>query len=146
MRENAKIGKSGDGREMHYSAGVIIVCDGKYLLLERKYPPPGFACPAGHIDKGEESKETALRELREETGIELNDIEFICEEEINPDKISQCQNLPHYWYLFRASVDSEDVTIQQDEVKSFTWRTPKEMGDIQLEEVWTHWFKKLGII
>ena len=51
------------------SAGVVLFRDGKkrkYLLLEHSY---GWDLPKGIMDKGEKSQETALRELREETGI-----------------------------------------------------------------------------
>jgi bis(5'-nucleosidyl)-tetraphosphatase len=51
------------------SAGVVLFREGKkrkYLLLKHSY---GWDFPKGIMDKGEKSKETALRELKEETGI-----------------------------------------------------------------------------
>jgi 8-oxo-dGTP pyrophosphatase MutT (NUDIX family) len=51
------------------SAGVVLFREGKkreYLLLEHSY---GWDFPKGIMDKGEKSRETALRELKEETGI-----------------------------------------------------------------------------
>ena len=51
------------------SAGVVLFREGKkreYLLLEHSY---GWDFPKGIMDKGEKSQETALRELKEETGI-----------------------------------------------------------------------------
>ncbi len=141
-----KLGKSKDGREMHYSAGVIVECNSKYLMLDRKNPPPGFACPAGHIDEGEGPKTAAIREVFEETGIKLEDVEFVLEEEIDSFKISQCQNLPHYWYLYRASVDSEDFVLEKEEEKSLAWYTKDEIKNLNLEEVWEYLFKKLEIL
>lgn len=139
-----KIGKSSDGKEMHYSAGIIIECNNKYLLLDRINPPPGFACPAGHIDIGEDPKTAVLRELKEETGIILDNAKFICEEEI---PWNYCKSVTvHYWYLYCASVDSEDAVIDTDEAKSMRWYTVPEMKGLKLEEVWLHWFKKLKII
>ncbi len=67
---------------MHYSAGVIVTHDGKILMLDRKNPPPGFACPAGYVDEGEDPKSAALREVFEETGIKLPDAVFILEKEL----------------------------------------------------------------
>lgn len=141
-----KLRKSKDGREMHYSAGVIVECNSKYLMLDRKNPPPGFACPAGHIDEGEGPKTAAIREVFEETGIKLEDVEFVLEEEIDSFKISQCQNLPHYWYLYRASVDSEDFVLEKEEEKSLAWYTKDEIKNLNLEEVWEYLFKKLEIL
>lgn len=52
------------------SAGVVLFRKGKkreYLLL--KYPAGHWDFPKGIMEKGEKSQETALRELKEETGI-----------------------------------------------------------------------------
>ena|SRR3989344_8821066 len=145
MENRPKTGKSSDGREMHYSVGIIVECNKKYLLLERVNTPPGFACPAGHIDEGENQEIAALRELEEETGIHKKEIEFICEEEI-PWNYCTSNAEAHYWYVYQTSVDLEDVTIQKEEARSFGWYSAEEMKDLRLEEVWHYWFKKLGII
>ena len=144
MENRQKIGQSSDGREMHYTAGIIVECNKKYLLLERINPPPGFASPAGHIDEGENQKTAALRELEEETGINKKEIEFICEEEI---PWNYCKSAKaHYWYLYKTSINSEDVIIQKEEARSFGWYSAEELKDLKLEEIWRYWFKKLEII
>ena len=142
--EIKKIGTSSDGREMHYSAGVIIECKGKYLLLDRINPPFGLACPAGHIDEGEDPKVACLRELREETGITLEDVEFICEEEILWNFCKSAE--VHYWYLYKAQVESESVTLEKEGAKSISWYSAEEMKSLNLEKVWEYWLKKLKII
>jgi 8-oxo-dGTP diphosphatase len=39
------------------------------VLIERKYPPPGWALPGGFVDVGETLEEAAVREAREETSL-----------------------------------------------------------------------------
>lgn len=46
----------------------------EYLLLQ--YPAGHWDFPKGHIEEGENEKEAALRELREETGIKEKEIEL----------------------------------------------------------------------
>lgn len=59
---------------IHYTADTVLIADGTHVLLIRRRwsPYKGYwALPGGHVDAGEESWETAYRELHEETGLEL---------------------------------------------------------------------------
>jgi len=48
-----------------HAAGLGIV------LVERKNPPPGWALPGGFVDYGESCEAAALREAKEETGLDV---------------------------------------------------------------------------
>jgi 8-oxo-dGTP diphosphatase len=41
------------------------------VLIERKHPPPGWALPGGFVDPGETLEQAAVREAREETGLDV---------------------------------------------------------------------------
>lgn len=49
-----------------YEAGRGIV------LIERKNPPYGWALPGGFIDYGESAETAAIREAKEETGVDVS--------------------------------------------------------------------------
>jgi len=39
------------------------------VLIERRYPPPGWAIPGGFVDVGESIEQAAVREAQEETAL-----------------------------------------------------------------------------
>jgi len=63
-------------------SGVIVKCQDKVLLCKRapyKSYPNMWSIPGGKIEKGEDTKEAAIREFLEETNIDLSskDLEFV---------------------------------------------------------------------
>lgn len=47
------------------------------VLIERKNPPHGWALPGGFVDYGETVEQAAVREAREETGLEVELIRLL---------------------------------------------------------------------
>ncbi|HIQ49504.1 MAG TPA: NUDIX hydrolase [Aquifex aeolicus] len=41
------------------------------VLIERKYPPVGLSLPGGFVEIGETVEEAAIREMKEETGLDV---------------------------------------------------------------------------
>lgn len=60
-----------DGRGPALTVDVIIELDGGIVLIERRNPPHGWALPGGFVEYGETVEEAAVREAREETGLEV---------------------------------------------------------------------------
>lgn len=50
---------------------VIIEYQGKIVLIKRKNPPYGWALPGGFVEYGETVEQSAIREVKEETGLDL---------------------------------------------------------------------------
>ena len=42
------------------------------VLIERRYPPHGWALPGGFVDVGETLEQAAIREAKEETGLDVS--------------------------------------------------------------------------
>lgn len=50
---------------------VIELSGGGIVLIERRNPPPGWALPGGFVDVGETVEQAAVREAKEETGLDV---------------------------------------------------------------------------
>lgn len=56
---------------------IIVRKGNSILLIERKYEPKGWAIPGGFVNYGEKVEDAAVRELKEETGISVEDITLL---------------------------------------------------------------------
>ncbi len=140
---NPLTGISSNGGILHYSVGAVIEHSGKYLLIDRKEIPLGYAGLAGHVDDGEDFDNAIVREVEEESNLKIVNKELLFEEEI---LWNFCKTAPsHKWRLYSCIVEGE-VRQNIEEEKSIGWYTPDEMQNMNLEPVWRYWFEKLGII
>lgn len=55
---------------------IIIRHDAGIVLIKRKNPPLGWALPGGFIDYGETAESAAKREAKEETGLDIFDLQL----------------------------------------------------------------------
>ena len=59
-------------RQPKLAVDCIILLDGRVLLIHRRNPPQGWALPGGFVEYGESVEDAVRREMREETGLELD--------------------------------------------------------------------------
>jgi len=53
---------------------IIIEVPGGIVLIKRKNYPPGWAIPGGFVDYGESLEDAAVREAKEETGLDITEL------------------------------------------------------------------------
>lgn len=129
---------------MHYTSSAVIKRDGKFLMIDRKIFPMGFACIAGHIEDSETPEEALIREVREESGLEIIESKKIFEEEVDGNVCSRGISV-HYWHVYECVCGGEPVLFSLEE-KSIGWYTPEEIKTMDLEPIWDYWLKKMKII
>ena len=61
-------------RQPKLAVDCIILVDGRVLLIHRRNPPHGWALPGGFVEYGETVEDAVRREMKEETGLDLQDL------------------------------------------------------------------------
>jgi nucleoside triphosphatase len=92
---------------------------GELLLLQSHKWPGMYVVPGGHVELGERIEETVLRETKEETGLDVYDLEFINFQQFIYD--------PSFWkpkhfifFDYACRTDSVDVQLN-DEAEAYIW-------------------------
>lgn len=106
--------------------GAVIEKDGKILLVqEAKLPAYGlWNTPAGHIEKGETALEGAKREVKEETGL---DIEITGLLGVYVGKSLLYPNRIVAKIVFRGSAVGGKIQFRKDEILDAKWFIPSEI-------------------
>ncbi|MFN7105613.1 MAG: bis(5'-nucleosyl)-tetraphosphatase [Pyrobaculum sp.] len=102
------------------SAGVVVYHRGKdveYLLLH--YPAGHWDFPKGNIEPGEAPEETALREVKEETGLEVKLIEGF-REEIEYIYFKGGKKVKKKVIFFLGEANSRDVRLSWEH-RGYIW-------------------------
>lgn len=104
-----------------HPCAIILVKRGKELLLARKaeWVTGRYGLVAGFVDFGESLEECAIREVREETGIEINNVRYVG---------SQCWPFPSQIMAgFVAEYAGGDINIDTAELEDARWFSPDEL-------------------
>lgn len=127
-------GKEKDG-EYGLSVHIWIMNkEGKFLIQKRtksrKRFPNMWSLTAGAVDTGETSEEGAIREAKEEIGVDINkdDMELIL-------SFKRTHNFLDVW-LVRKDIDLKNIVMQEEEVQKVKWVTREELEEmIENDEV-----------
>ena len=115
---------------MEKSAGLIIILNNNKLLLS--HPTNSrwsntYSFPKGHIEENESQIEAAIRELKEETSIEITEDRIIDKEPIVVQYNDRKGKIYKEVYLFKVYINDISEIGLSDET------LPKEM--LQIEEL-----------
>ncbi|MBU1110087.1 NUDIX hydrolase [Patescibacteria group bacterium] len=106
-------------------AGVLICQNGKYLLVQENKPDDtGWTIPAGRVKSSESPEQGAIREGREETGLNLR-IEYHV-------KTFEFDNLNSTVYIYRAVPIGGKLKINTAECIGLGWFSWKELKNLEL--------------
>lgn len=102
------------------TVGVFIFNQKGELLLLKSHKWPGkYVVPGGHVELGERIEDAAIREAKEETGLNIYDLEFINFQQFIYD--------PSFWkrrhfifFDYVCKTDSTEVKLN-DEAEEHIW-------------------------
>ncbi|MBN1306163.1 MAG: NUDIX domain-containing protein [Anaerolineales bacterium] len=114
------------------TTGVFIFNpQGELLLLQSHKWPGKYVVPGGHVELGETLEEAAIREAKEETGLDIYDLQFICFQQFIYD--------PAFWkkrhfifFDYACKVSSLDVQLN-DEAEDYLWVAPQDALALALD-------------
>lgn len=86
------------------SCGGVVIFRGKILLLYKNYKNryEGWVLPKGTVEEGEEYKETAMREVKEETGAKAEIIKYVGKSRYTFNTTNDMVVKDVHWYLMMA--------------------------------------------
>lgn len=88
----------------------------RFLLIKNKRSAH-WSFPKGHVEKGESDEQTALREVKEETGIDVEIIKgFKAKSEYSIQR-----HIEKTVYIFTATCESTQTVIQPEEIEDYRW-------------------------
>lgn len=104
------------------TVGIFIFNKANKLLLVKSHKWPGkYVVPGGHVELGERLEEAAIREAKEETGLDIYSLQFV--------NFQQFIHDPAFWkhkhfifFDFLCRTDSIEVKLN-DEAQEHVWVT-----------------------
>ena len=114
--------------------------DGRVLLQMRtKHDWPGWTLPGGHVEKGENLVQSVIREVKEETGLDVRNAEggylFTYKRE-NP---GEGDNYFVDVYRFVMDVEDKDLKLQTEETDGYMFATLEQIRAFAAEGKFLHY-------
>ena len=130
--------------EYHLSVlGVISRPDGKILITKRKmnkrWAPGWWEVSGGGVMAGETSGEAVIRELKEETGIDVSGCKDGYRFSYHRENPGEGDNYFVDVYRFTLDFDESDVHPQESETDGFMIASPEEIKALGEQGIFLHY-------
>lgn len=112
------------------SKGQILVQ--KRAMSKKKFPGYWDMPCAGHVDAGETTKMGAIREAKEEIGVDVSEEEMNFWFEYIEDDAWEIGQV----FFFKCDKEIEELTIQGEEVEEVKWLSFEEFKNLLYSDKW----------
>lgn len=114
------------------AVGVIIVNKAGQILMEVRAKEPKFGMldvPGGFVEHGETAEVACVRECREELGVEIKDLKYLCSFP-NTYEYKNIQYKTCDMFFIAKIADDAKFKLQADEVSNIKWCDLKNKQDL----------------
>ena len=141
MKKNDWILKDG---EYHLTVlGVIMRPDGKFLITQRvmtkAWAPGWWEVSGGAAMAGEESEEAVMREIKEETGLDVKGAKGGYMFSYHRENPGEGDNYFVDIYRYEMDFDESDLKLQEAETLGYKLATPEEIKALADEGIFLHY-------
>ncbi len=123
--------------------GVVMRPDGRFLITQRvmskAWAPGWWEVSGGAAMAGEESKEAVIREVREETGLDVSEAEGGYMFSYHRENPGQGDNYFVDIYRFVLDFDESDLALQEEETLGYRLATREEIEALAKEGIFLHY-------
>jgi nucleoside triphosphatase len=111
--------------------GVVFNQRGEVLLLKSSKARDRYVIPGGHIELGEDMEEAVRREIREETGLEVYDVEPVAIQQFVFSRVFYRKR--HFIFIdYRCKTRTTEVTLN-DEHQEYRWVRLDQLDTLDVE-------------
>jgi len=114
------------------TVGAFIFNDhGELLLLQSHKWPGRYVVPGGHVELGERLEQAVIREAKEETGLDVREIEFINFQQFIYDPAFWKKR--HFIFFDFACKTDDMLVLLNDEAEGYLWVEPHQALTMELD-------------
>ena len=121
----------------HYpeaTVGALVVNpNGEVLIVRSVKWNDKFTVPGGHVELGERAEDAIKREVKEETGLDIESVELLLvQQAIYPEDYYRHEHFIFMDYLCQTR--NSEVKLDGRELQEYSWMKPEEALKLNMEE------------
>lgn len=105
------------------AAGVIFFNETEEILIVKPSYKDYWSVPGGVIDKDESPRDAALREVKEEIGLDLKSMELVCIDYMSPQNSGYSTHDENIQFIFYGGIltseDINNIQVPNEEISEY---------------------------